>query len=302
MTKAKPFLKWAGGKGQLLDRINGHFPPELQQGRIRRYIEPFVGGGAVFFHIASRYPAVDCYLSDINPELILAYRTVQQEVVALIVRLTRLEKEFLSLPTADREPFYYEVRDRFNEQRQAIDYEQFSPAWLQRTAWLIFLNRTCYNGLFRVNSQGRFNVPFGRYKRPKICYPRRLTAVAQCLQAVTIRQGGYRQWAGCVDAHTFVYFDPPYRPISTTASFNRYSRHAFDDEAQLDLAQFYRQLDAQGAKLMLSNSDPKNEDPYDHFFDEAYAGFTIERVPATRQINSKGHKRGPVTELLITNY
>jgi DNA adenine methylase len=300
--KAKPFLKWAGGKGQLLRMLNGRFPPELPQGQIRRYIEPFVGGGAVFFHVAGRYPVAEFYLSDINPELILAYQTVQRDVDALIARLAKLEADFLRLETADQETFYYDIRDRFNEQRRTIDYEQFKPDWVQRTAWLIFLNRTGYNGLFRVNSSGGFNVPFGRYKRPKICYPQRLTAVAQILQPVTIRQGSYRQWAGCADEHTFFYFDPPYRPLSATASFNSYSREPFDDEAQLDLSAFFRQLDGQGAKLMLSNSDPKNEKPDDDFFDNAYAGYTIERIPATRAINSKGHKRGAINELLITNY
>jgi DNA adenine methylase len=302
VTKAKPFLKWAGGKRQLLATIDGRFPPELPQGQIRRYIEPFVGGGAVFFHIAGHYQVAEFYLSDTNPELILAYQTVQRDVDALIAQLAELEADFLSLQTADQEQFYYDVRDQFNEQREAIDYDRFSPDWVQRTAWLIFLNRTGYNGLFRVNSSGGYNVPFGRYIRPKICYPKRLKVVAQSLQPVTIRQGSYRQWAGCADAHTFVYFDPPYRPISATASFNSYSRHPFDDEAQLDLADFFRQLDNQGAKLMLSNSDPKNENPDDGFFDNAYAGYTIERIPATRQINSKGDRRGAINELLITNY
>lgn len=302
MTKAKPFLKWAGGKRQLLATINGRFPSQLPQGQIRRYIEPFVGGGAVFFHVAGRYPVAEFYLSDINPELILAYRTVQRDVDALIARLAELETDFLSLETADQEPFYYEIRHQFNQQRRTIDYKQFSPDWVRRTAWLIFLNRTGYNGLFRVNSSGGFNVPFGRYQRPKICYPKRLTAVAKTLRSVTIRQGSYQQWAGCADEHTFVYFDPPYRPISATASFNSYSRHPFDDDAQLDLANFFRQLDHQGAKLMLSNSDPKNIDPDDDFFDKAYNGYTIERIPATRQINSKSDQRGPINELLITNY
>jgi DNA adenine methylase len=302
VTKAKPFLKWAGGRRQLLATINGRFPLQLPQGQIRRYIEPFVGGGAVFFHIAGRYPVAEFYLSDINLELILAYRTVQQDVDALIARLAGLEAAFLSLKTADQEPFYYEIRHRFNQQRHTIDYEQYSPNWVQRTAWLIFLNRTGYNGLFRVNSSGGYNVPFGRYKRPKICYPKRLTAVSQTLQNVTIRQGSYRQWAGCADERTFVYFDPPYRPLSATASFNSYSRHPFDDKAQLDLAAFFRQLDGQGAKLMLSNSDPKNVDPADDFFDNAYNGYTIERIPATRQINSKSDRRGAINELLITNY
>lgn len=302
MTKAKPFLKWAGGKRQLLAAIDGRFPPELQQGQIGRYIEPFVGGGAVFFHIAGRYPVTEYFLSDINPELILAYQTVQRDVDTLISRLAELEKDFLNLTTAGQERFFYDVRHQFNQQRPTMDYEQFRPDWVQRTAWLIFLNRTCYNGLFRVNSRGGFNVPFGRYKRPKICYAKRLAAVSHSLQPVTIRQGSYHQWANCADERTFVYFDPPYRPISATASFTGYSRQPFDDAAQLDLAGFFRQLDEQGAKLMLSNSDPKNVDPNDGFFDKVYTGFTIERIPATRQINSKGDKRGAVNELLITNY
>jgi DNA adenine methylase len=164
------------------------------------------------------------------------------------------------------------------------------------------LNRTCYNGLYRVNAKGEFNVPFGRYKKPTICDAANLRAVADVLQRTEIHFGHYRDCKKLVDKDSMVYFDPPYRPISTTAHFTAYSQHVFDDKEQSDLAAFYRKLDAQGARLLLSNSDPKNVDSADDFFEVAYMGFHIERVRASRRINSRRERRGPIFELLILNY
>jgi DNA adenine methylase len=299
---ARPFLKWAGGKGDLLSQLEGFFPAGLADGSILRYVEPFVGGGAVFFHVAQGYPLVDLCIADINRELVLIYRAIQRDVDALAGTVGELESRYLALDEPVRKEFYYAMRDRLNAQLASFDYERYGPEWVGRAATLIFLNRTCYNGLFRVNGKGEFNVPFGRYRRPKICDEENLRAVSAVLQRTRIDTGDFALLQPLVDHRTFVYFDPPYRPISTTASFTSYSRHSFDDAEQLRLANFYRMLDKTGAKLMLSNSDPKNLDPDDDFIERAYRGFHIRRVAARRRINRNAEDRGPITEVLITNY
>lgn len=298
----RPFLKWAGGKRQLLGQIDKFLPPELPHGQIRRYVEPFIGSGAVFFHVLQHYP-VECYfLSDVNPELILVYRTVQGAVDELIERLAAIEQDYLDREEGERREYYYAARDRFNRQRDGIDFEHFSRSWIERAALLLFLNRTGFNGLFRLNSKGEFNVPFGRYPKPRLPDPANLSAVSRQLQGVQIHYGDFEDIDPWVGADTFVYFDPPYRPISSTARFTSYSQGGFTDSEQLRLAEFYRHLDARGARLMMSNSDPSNVDPQDDFFERAYTGYRIERLRARRSINSAAGKRGPVTELLILNY
>ena len=300
--KARPFLKWAGGKRQLLSQIDGCLPGALKRGQIRRYVEPFVGSGAVFFHIVQTYPVEELFIADINTELILAYRTIQQDVEALIAELAEIEDRYLPLPELQRKAFYYRQRDLYNENRAAIAFDAFQEAWIKRTAQLIFFNKTCYNGLFRVNSRGEYNVPFGRYKNPTICDASNLRAVSAILRRTQIHYGHYSDCADVVDESTLIYFDPPYRPISATANFTAYSPHSFDDSHQLELADFYRRLDRQGAYLLLSNSDPKNSDPDDDFLEVAYEGYRIERVRARRRINRSAEKRGPINELLILNY
>ena len=300
--KARPFLKWAGGKRQLLSQIDTYLPTALKIGAINRYVEPFVGSGALFFHVVQHYPVQELFIADINAELILAYRTIQQAVEALIRELAQIEERYLPLSTPQRKAFYYRRRDQYNRDRTAINYDTFDEAWIRRTAQMIFLNRTCYNGLFRVNSRGEFNVPLGRYKHPTICDAPNLRAVSKILQRAQIHYGPYHDCVDVVDQGTVVYFDPPYRPISATANFTAYSPHSFDDGQQLELANFYRQLNRQGAYLLLSNSDPKNIDPDDEFLEDAYKGFRIERVQARRRINRSVEKRGPINELLILNY
>jgi DNA adenine methylase len=300
--KARPFLKWAGGKRQLLPQISVFLPDQLKDGHIRRYVEPFVGSGAVFFHLVQTYTIPELYISDLNPELIRAYRTVQRDVENLIAFLQEIEAAYLPLAEQERKRFYYAQRERFNVTRPSAASSSPAEACPQRTAQLIFLNRTCYNGLFRVNAAGEFNVPFGRYRRPRICDEPNLRAVSAILQHTEIHYGRYSDCADFVDDATFVYFDPPYRPLTSTANFTAYSQHSFDDAAQLELAAFYRRLDAVGAALLLSNSDPRNVDPADDFFEAAYAGFRFERVRASRRINSRAEKRGPINELLIANY
>ncbi len=306
--EARPFLKWAGGKSQLLTQIAAHFPDELNNGSITQYVEPFLGGGAVFLAVAQRYRLRRIVLTDVNPELILAYCVVQQDVAGLIDRLQEHARRYLAVDEPARQAYYYQVRAAYNAQRQAFDYgrinpDAFEPAWTDRAAAMLFLNRTCYNGLFRVNSRGKFNVPFGRYKRPTLCDADNLQRVAALLQRVELCCAAYDASAPVIDAATFVYFDPPYRPLSRTANFTAYSQARFDDAEQIELAAYFARLHhTTGAKLMLSNSDPTNINPDDDFFDRHYAPFQRHRVYANRMINRRSDRRGKISELLITNY
>jgi DNA adenine methylase len=274
----------------------------VREGRVSAYVEPFVGGGAVYFHITSKYAFDECHIFDTNEDLILAYTVVRNDVDDLIEVLRDMETAYLNLDAEKREEFYYTVRREYNKERSSIQLNNYSKAWVQRAADLIFLNRTCFNGLFRVNSKGEFNVPFGRYKNPTILHEEVLRSDSLILENTTIHQGDFSDCARWVDEETFVYFDPPYRPLNQTSSFTSYSKDGFGDDDQRRLAEAFRRLDSRGAKLMLSNSDPKNEDPNDHFFDDLYSGYSIDRVPARRMINRDGERRGEIYELIITNY
>lgn len=300
---AKPFLKWAGGKGQLLAQFAPYYPPELATGGIRRYVEPFLGGGAVFLEIAQRYEIPCAYLSDANPEVVLVYRVVQAQVEQLIERLEEHARRYLAADEPGRAAYYYDVRRRYNTQPRASSASQVNSADIKRAAAMLFLNKTCYNGLFRVNARGEFNVPHGRYRQPSICDGANLRRVAALLQRAEVRVAPFTACAAWVDDATFVYFDPPYRPLTPTSSFTAYSAFKFDDDDQAALAAFFAHLhDTSGAKLMASNSDPSSIDPADDFFTRLYGRFTIRRVWANRMINTQAGKRGKIPELLITNY
>ena len=289
VKNAKPFLKWAGGKGQLLNEIESRLPQGLETGEIDTYVEPFVGGGAVFFHIAQRYETIKrFYLFDRNNDLVNCYNTIKNDVNYLIAELRQLEDKFLSLSKTKRKDYYYERRKEFNYRRNP--------------ATLIFLNKTCFNGLYRVNRKDEFNVPFGDYKNPKICNAENLENVSQILKKAEIKYADFEISDKYINDKTFVYFDPPYRPISRTASFTSYSKDDFNEDEQKRLARFCRDIDKSGAKFLLSNSDPKNEDANDHFFEDNYKDFIIERVKASRAINCKASGRGQINELLIINY
>jgi DNA adenine methylase len=302
-VEAKPFLKWAGGKSQLLPQFEAHYPAELALGQIANYIEPFLGGGAVFLSIAQRYPFKQAYLTDINPELILVYRVVQRDPFELIAQLEQHQRAYCACNEEGRSTYFYKVRDQYIAQRVEIRFDDYTSAWIMRAARMIFLNKTCYNGLFRVNARGEFNVPFGRYKNPAIYDPNNLIRVSSLLQKAELRIAPFTACERWVTADTFVYFDPPYRPISATSSFTSYSSNRFDDAAQIALAQFFAHLhNSYGAKLMLSNSDPTLINPDDDFFARIYRGFNIHRVWASRMINSQADKRGKISELLVTNF
>lgn len=300
---AKPFLKWAGGKSQLLPQFREFYPRELKQGKIKKYLEPFIGGGAVFLDVVQNFEIEAAFLYDINEELIIAYRVVQRNPEGLIEFLQRFQKQYDQLNEEERKHYFYEVRENYNLQRFQINYKRYSENWITRAAQLIFLNRTCYNGLFRLNRNGEFNVPFGKYKNPRILDEDNVLNLSRILQTAEIRVADFEDCETLVDTDTFVYFDPPYRPISQTSSFTSYSKYEFGDDEQTRLSRFYGRLHrSSGAKLMLSNSDPTNQDPMDDFFSTLYRDFTIHKVQAARMINSKGTKRGQIHELLITNY
>lgn len=291
----KPFLKWAGGKGQLLHEIQKYYP--FNNG-ITKYAEPFVGGGAVLFDILAKYDLREIYISDINAELINTYTIVRDNIDDLIEMLYTLQNGFITLDTENRKNYYAEKRDRFNSLKVNNDINEN----IEKAALMIFLNKTCFNGLYRVNKKGFFNVPMGSYKNPLICDEENLRKVSQKLQNVKIVCGDYRESVNFIDENTFIYFDPPYRPITNTASFTAYTENLFNDKEQIELANFVDAMDKKGAKIVISNSDPKNTNAEDNFFDDIYSKHNINRVEANRMINSKGASRGKIKELLISNF
>ena len=299
---AKPFLKWAGGKGQLLKQFRGIYPDELKNGMIEKYCEPFVGSGAVLFHLLQNFNIKQSLIIDVNYELVLAYNTIKKYPKELIESLKEIEMLYLEKDKEGRKAYFYTIREKYNASLQDFDFTNFNSGWITRTSHLIFLNRTCFNGLFRVNSKGGFNVPHGDYKNPKICNQENLMAVSKIISNTDILCGNYTLSRDFIDDKTFVYFDPPYRPLNQTSSFTSYSKFDFTDKEQLELAEYYKQVHELGAKLLLSNSDPKNTNPDDNFFEDAYSDFDIRRVLATRAINSKASKRGKINELLVLNY
>lgn len=301
--KAKPFLKWAGGKGQLLEQFERYYPTDLQFGKVERYIEPFVGGGAVFFEIMQKFKPRLAFISDINKDLILTYIIVQQKSDELLIRLEEFQRLYYETDTLERQEFFLKIRETFNSERSNINYKTISDNWISRASQLIFLNKTCFNGLFRLNSKGDFNVPFGKYEKPNICDKINIKACSEVLKNTQISVSSYEKCFENIDNQSFVYLDPPYRPLSKTANFTTYAGMEFRDQEQIRLAEFFNKIHKEKrAKLMLSNSDPKNESPEDVFFDNIYSDFNIHRVKANRSINSKGDKRGAINEIIVTNY
>lgn len=270
---AKPFLKWAGGKRQLLKEIEKYYPFD---DNYTKYAEPFVGGGAVLFDILNKYNLKEVYISDTNHALINLYRIIRDEIDDLILILQSYHDDFRSMIPDDRKSFYYTQRSLFNElksdKRMVFPKATVDP--LITAALMIFLNKTCFNGLYCVNKQGHFNTPIGSYENPAICDEDNLRAVFEKLQNVKIVYGDYTKSKEFIDEHTFVYFDPPYRPLTNTASFTSYMSNTFDDECQRRLADYIAQIHHKGAKILLSNSDPKNSNPNDEFFDDSVKACT----------------------------
>ena len=297
MEVIRPFVKWAGGKGKLIPQLKKFYPFELENETINKYIEPFVGGGAVLINILQKYDVKEAYAFDINLDLINAYNVIKENVEELIKELDIKEKEFIKLEDDERKEYFYDVRKEYNS--YTIEENELNT---KRASEFIFLNRTCFNGLYRVNKDGKFNVPCGKYKNPTICDASNLRKLSYLIRNVNFKYGDYKQSEKYVDNNTFVYFDPPYRPLSTTSGFTSYTKEDFNDDNQRELARYFSLLDEKNAKLMLSNSNPKNTNKEDDFFEKIYKGFNINEISAKRMINANAKGRGEISELLITNY
>ncbi len=291
---AKPFLKWAGGKTQLIEEIKNNLP-EIVFREPFTYIEPFVGSGAVLFWLLNHFPNMKkAVINDINKELIDTYDTIANSPQQLISVLEDLQNKYYILEDEEaKKNFYYEKRTLFNLK---------SEEKLIQSALFIFLNRTCFNGLYRVNRKNEFNVPIGSYKRPLICDNENILAVSHALQKVEILCGDFEQTINYTESNTLFYFDPPYKPLSETSSFNAYAKDNFDDKEQIRLRDFCNKLNELNHYWILSNSDVRGKDKNNHFFDDLYANYEIKRVLAKRSINANPEKRGVLNELLITNY
>lgn len=272
----RPLVKWAGGKGQLLEALEHHFPQDF-----RTYYEPFLGGGAVFFYLVEKRHRFRAVLSDVNEELIIAYRSVKENVEELIQELDKHKTKFKLNPKG----YYYHLRDELE-----------ISTGLQKAARLIFLNKTCYNGLYRVNKEGKFNVPFGRYKNPKICDKRNLRIVNKVLNwsKAELHALDFQEATQDAGKNDFIYFDPPYQPVSSTANFTSYTHSGFPEKEQERLCRWFRELDKRGCQIVLSNSNTKA-------IRNMYKGYNIQEVEAMRAISCKGSKRTGHTELIFAN-
>ena len=266
-----PIIKWVGGKRQLMFELIANMPKDYN-----RYFEPFIGGGALFFELQSQ----NAYISDMNDELINLYEVVRDNVYELINDLNKHEvsKEyFMNIRNLDR----------------TIEYKKLSK--VQKASRFIYLNRTCFNGMYRVNSQGQFNVPFGHYKNPKIIDVDNLLNCSELLKQTEIKHADFSEILNYVKRGDFVYFDPPYVPLSETSSFTSYTKDGFDIDMQFKLRDICDELDSMGVKFMLSNSDTQ-------LVNELYANYEIKKVFASRQINANASGRGKITEVLVRNY
>mgnify|MGYP003305654993 CR=1 FL=1 len=295
MVKAKPFIKWVGGKGQLIEQLEALLPADFSGRENVTYIEPFVGGGAMLFYMLQKYPNIkSAVINDINPDLTLCYQVVRDNPTELIKYLGAIQSEYHALQTEEeRKLFFLQQRDRFNT-------KSLNP--IENSTLFFFLNRTCFNGLYRVNKAGKFNVPFGKYSTPTICDADTIYADSRLLQKVEIMTGDFEQTFVKINGNTFFYFDPPYRPLSNTSSFKDYSKEDFNDDAQIRLKHFCDRLNEIDVDFMLSNSDCLGKDGIDRFFDDLFIDYGIERVWASRNVNAIASKRGKLTELLVRNY
>ena len=295
MAKGKPFIKWVGGKTQLIGQLDELLPANFEQMDNVTYIEPFVGGGAMLFYMLQRYPNIrQAIINDINGDLTTCYQTVRDYPEELIASLRDIQEAYNELLTEEgRKDFFMAARARYNE-------KNLDP--IENTTKFFFLNRTCFNGLYRVNKKGLFNVPFGKYVNPQIYDEETIRLDSELLRRVEILNGDFERTFEYANGNTLFYFDPPYRPLSDTSSFNDYTKESFNDDAQIRLKEFCDRINDAGYMFMLSNSDCKGKNEEDNFFDLLYADYHIERVWAARYINSNPTKRGKLTEILVHNY
>jgi DNA adenine methylase len=294
-TIAKPFIKWVGGKGQLIEQLEAKLPADFDNWDNATYIEPFIGGGAMLFYMLQQHPNIKrAVINDINPDLITCYRTVRDNVELLIPALRDIQAEYHALSDMEAK------REMFMAVRQSYNEKNLDP--IENTVKFFFLNRTCFNGLYRVNKRGLYNVPWGKYIQPQICDEYTLRTDSELLKRVEILEGDFEDTLSYAQGNTLFYFDPPYRPLSDTSSFNDYTKDAFNDDSQVRLKEFCDHVNVDGHCFMLSNSDCKGKNEADNFFEVLYANYYIDRVMASRNVNANGAKRGKISELLIRNY
>jgi len=294
----KPFLKWAGGKDKLFKQLERYLPTEIQNNSIKSYYEPFLGGGAVFFKLIQSCNFENVLLSDVNEELILVYKVIQNNVFELMEYLDQLKIKYLKLSNIDKEKYYYDLRAAYNYQRFNINYQRYSEFWIPRAAQMIFLNKTCYNGLYRQNLRGEFNVPFGKNYLPLIYESQNLECISLHLKNVTILSSDFEVILQNVPKDSFVYLDPPYRPISKTSRFNDYYKLRFNETDNNRLVNSLNDLNKSGVKFMLNNSFSVD----DQYIDKNYSSFVTSIIVANRMMSSQSNKRGKISEIVITNY
>ena len=294
-VKAKPFVKWAGGKSSLINILIENLPSNFEEQRTVTYIEPFVGGGAMLFYMLTHYPNIKrAVINDVNEDLISCYLLIKNDPTKLIALLRKIEEEFYQLANIEEKTrYYYQMRERYNKDDFANE---------ERAACFIFLNKTCFNGLYRVNTNGKFNVPFGKYERPNICDEELIMADHRILQKVDIYVGEYKNITKHLGKkYNFIYIDPPYRPLSGSACFIEYSHNVFDDTEQEKLKTYCDILTQKGCKIMQSNSNSL-DDKKESYFAKLYNTYTVKQILAHRFINAHAGKREKETELLIMNY
>ena len=290
---AKPFVKWVGGKTQLLGEVEKSLPGNFASIKDAVYVEPFVGGGAVLFWILQKYSNISqAVINDINPDLINVYKVIKDTPDALISLLRHYQDNYICLDDEERKELYLAKRKVFNQ--KAVSKEEMA-------ALFIFLNRTCFNGLYRVNAKGEFNVPHGKYANPKICDVANILAVSGLLQKVTILCGDFSETLQYASNKSLFYFDPPYKPLTETSSFTSYAKEGFNDDEQKRLGEFCIEISKKHAMFVASNSDPQGVNPKEDFFDKVYSTFSIRKVQATRMINANPNGRGKLSEIMITN-
>ena len=295
MAKAKPFIKWVGGKSQLIEQLEALLPADFDKRENVTYIEPFVGGGAMLFYMLQTHPNIkSAVINDINSDLTTCYRVVRDKPTELVTSLSEIQKEYYALQSEEeRKEMFMRVRDRYNTKMLGE---------IENSTLFFFLNRTCFNGLYRVNKSNKFNVPFGKHVTPMICDAATIYADSELLQNVEILNGDFEDTFKYISGDTLFYFDPPYRPLSATSSFNDYTKDSFNDDAQRRLKRFCDKVHDAGCSFMLSNSDCLGKDEKDRFFDDLYKDYVIDRVWASRSINAVASKRGKLTEILVHNY
>ena len=294
--RPKPFLKWAGGKDRLFNQLRQYLPIELSQ--VQNYYEPFLGSGAVFFNLVQNFSFKNVILSDINEELILVYKVIQNNVGELMQMIDQYKHKYSRLSDIDKEKFYYEMRNSYNIQRFNINHKKYSDTWIPRAAQMIFLNKTCYNGLYRQNIRGEFNVPFGKNYNPTIYSPINMELIAQLFNNVEIKTTDFESILNAVEDNSFIYLDPPYRPITKTANFTDYYKSGFTEKDNKRLMNSLNILNKRKIKFMLNNSFPLN----DNYLAEYYSNYNVSVISANRIMSSIPDRRCKVSEIVVTNY